>query len=168
MNKAINNILIPGFSISKNISKKDVASNTQCTAAGAVKKLKGGTVGIILSIIHNRQPIIFVIPQKRQVICKTTDAINFIAQPEMALANIRKILPKDPFKLGALNTLTTLMGSALLAIALYEKAFSQDEIWHAAHVEEDYQIKLWGSDDEAEARRTARYAEFKAAISLMV
>jgi chaperone required for assembly of F1-ATPase len=130
--------------------------------------LSGETPELVSLQLKLWQPVLDHFKTKHHAEFKTTDAINFIAQSELALANLRKILPEDPFKLGALNTLTTLMGSALLAIALYEKAFSQDEIWHAAHVEEDYQIKLWGSDEEAEARRAARHAEFKAAAMLMV
>lgn len=129
--------------------------------------LSGETPELVKLQLQLWQPVLEYFKIKHSAEFSTTEAINFIPQSDIALINLRKILPSDPYKLGALNTLTTLMGSALLAIALYEKAFSSEDIWLAAHVEEDYQIRLWGGDEEAEARRDARFAEFKAAVSLL-
>jgi chaperone required for assembly of F1-ATPase len=74
--------------------------------------------------------------------------------------------PEGPFRLAALHTITTLTGSAILALAL-EGASSADEAWAAAHVDEDWQIEQWGADAEAQARRAARRAEFDCAVRLL-
>jgi chaperone required for assembly of F1-ATPase len=129
--------------------------------------LSGETPEFVTRQLKLWQPVLDHFKTKHHAEFKTTEAINFIKQPDISLDNLRKTLPEDPFKLGALNTLTTLMGSSLLAIALFEKAFTPDYIWQAAHVEEDYQIELWGADEEAEARRKARHAEYNAAVSLL-
>jgi chaperone required for assembly of F1-ATPase len=63
--------------------------------------------------------------------------------------------------------LTTLTGSALLALAHARGVLDVDATWTAAHVDEDYQISLWGEDDEASARRRARRAEFEAASRML-
>ena len=55
------------------------------------------------------------------------------------------------------------LGSALLALAIERRAVTADAAWAAAHVDEDYQISLWGEDAEAVARRRGRRAEFDAA-----
>jgi chaperone required for assembly of F1-ATPase len=60
------------------------------------------------------------------------------------------------------------MGSALLALALARGAVTSDEAWSAAHVDEDYQISLWGEDAEAASRRRGRRAEFDAACRWLV
>ena len=66
----------------------------------------------------------------------------------------------------ALHTITTLTGSALLALAVAEGRIDADEAWRAAHADEDWNIEHWGSDAEAEARRAARWKDMKAASDL--
>ena len=41
------------------------------------------------------------------------------------------------------------------------------EAWSAAHVDEDYQTRLWGEDSEAQQRRERRWREFEAAALLL-
>ena len=87
-----------------------------------------------------------------------------VDQPESALAAIAAALePHDPHKLTALHVMTTLTGSALLAVTHAHGGITAREAWAAANVDEDYQIALWGVDEEATARRVARTAEFLAA-----
>ena len=62
--------------------------------------------------------------------------------------------------------ITTLTGSALLALAVLEGALAPDAAWAAAHVDEDHQIALWGQDAEAAQRRRMRRAEFETAVTL--
>jgi len=69
----------------------------------------------------------------------------------------------DVLRLAALNTITTLTGSALLAVAVLHRHLSAEEAWAAAHVDEDYQISLWGEDEEASIRRAGRWTEMQAA-----
>ena len=68
-----------------------------------------------------------------------------------------------PFRLAALHTLTTLSGSLLIALAVLRGHLSADDAWTAAHVDETHQAGVWGRDAEAEARLSARRAEFEAA-----
>ena len=51
---------------------------------------------------------------------------------------------ESPFAVAALHGLTSLSGSALLALAVARGAFSAEDAWRAAHVDEDYQIELLG------------------------
>ena len=64
--------------------------------------------------------------------------------------------------------MTTLTGSVLIALALAQGRLSFDEAWAAAHVDEDHQLRLWGGDDEAAARREARLAEMRSAHEVFV
>jgi chaperone required for assembly of F1-ATPase len=94
-------------------------------------------------------------------------------QPEGALEALAREFepherePEGPFRLAALHTITTLTGSAILALALFDGATSADDAWDAAHVDEDWQIEQWGADTEAQARRAARRAEFDCAVRLL-
>lgn len=73
----------------------------------------------------------------------------------------------DAFGLAALHVMTTLMGSAVLAMAVAGRHLTAEEAWHAAHVDEDWQIEQWGEDAEAAARRQRRWGEMAAAARLL-
>lgn len=68
--------------------------------------------------------------------------------------------------LACLDVMTTLTGSALIAIARASDAMTLEQAWAAAHVDEDFQARLWGADAEAMARRTRRFTEMRAADRL--
>ncbi len=97
------------------------------------------------------------------------EGVIYVAQPEETVATIRRAVAAlaegkgGALKLAALHVMTTLTGSALIALALAQGRLSLDEAWAAAHVDEDYQSRLWGADDEAQARRAARLAEMRSA-----
>ena len=90
-----------------------------------------------------------------------------IAQAEDALARARAAIPRDPWRLGALNAATTLAGSALIALALARGRLSVKEAWAAAQVDEDWNMEQWGRDELALERRTFRFAEFEAAAKVL-
>jgi chaperone required for assembly of F1-ATPase len=64
-------------------------------------------------------------------------------------------------------SITGLTGSGLLAIGLRHGLIDADAAWTAAHVDEDYQIGLWGEVEEATERRAKRRIEFDAAVELL-
>jgi len=95
------------------------------------------------------------------------EGIAFVAQPTDALAAASSAIPTDPWRLGAMHAITTLTGSALIAIALSRGALSVDAAWAAAHVDEDWNMKFWGRDALALERRAARFAEMQAAAIVL-
>jgi chaperone required for assembly of F1-ATPase len=98
-----------------------------------------------------------------------TAGIVHVAQPAEALAAIGAALDAydDPGALAALSVMTTLSGSALLALAVACGFLSAEAAWRAAHIEEDFQAERWGADREAMARRAARWREFEAAATVV-
>lgn len=91
--------------------------------------------------------------------------ILWVQQPEMALARVRATLEAEtsPLALAALHVMTSLTGSALIALMQADGAISTETAWAAAHVDERFQESLWGQDYEAAVRRDRREAEFRAA-----
>lgn len=86
-------------------------------------------------------------------------------QPAATLARLDTVLAaRDPFTLVALQTLTSLSASLVIALAAIEPGADARALWDAANLEEDWQAELWGKDAEAEARRERRFATFAAAI----
>ena len=95
------------------------------------------------------------------------EGIVHVRQPEPAIAAARAAFPADPWSIAALHVVTTLTGSALLALALMRGVLDADQVWAAAHVDDDWNIEKWGIDEEVAARRAARLVDFKAAASIL-
>lgn len=99
---------------------------------------------------------------------KPTVGIIHQAQPEETMARLTvAVADIELLPITALVSLTGLTGSGLLAIGIHYKLFSADEVWATAHVDEDHNIRLWGEDFEAKARRETRRKEYDAAMSLL-
>jgi len=90
-----------------------------------------------------------------------------IEQPAAALERANAALPLDPWRLGALHAVTTLTGSALVALALMHGVITPEAAWQAAHVDEDWNMEQWGSDEIALKRRGFRFAEFSTAALVL-
>jgi len=93
--------------------------------------------------------------------------IVHVRQPDTAIEAASAALPSDPWSIAAMHVVTTLTGSALLALALFHGVREADQVWAAAHVEEDFNIEQWGVDEEAAARRAARLVDFQAATHIL-
>ncbi len=95
------------------------------------------------------------------------EGIVHVSQPEAAVTAARDALPHDPWSVAALHVVTTLTGSALLALALHHGARDADQVWVAAHVDEDWNAEKWGVDEEVAARKAARQVDFQAAVAIL-
>lgn len=97
------------------------------------------------------------------------EGVMHVEQPREAVAAVGLQLASrdDPFRLASLHVMTTLLGSALLALMVEDDALDPSEAWRAAHVDEDWNIDQWGEDVEATARRASRERDFLAAVALL-
>lgn len=97
-----------------------------------------------------------------------TTGIVHQPQPQQTLDRLADALQgENLFVMTALVSLTGLTGSGILAIGLWHKLFTPDQVWSAAHVDEDYQISQWGEDEEASERRAKRRVEFDTAVAVL-
>lgn len=113
-------------------------------------------------------PVIAWADKSLQARLRVVPGIMPVDQPSAALKAVAAALqPHDAFRLTALHVMTTLTGSALLGVAHARGVISADDAWAAAHVDEDYQIALWGEDYEASDRRHRRTTEFFAACRML-
>ena len=94
--------------------------------------------------------------------------VMHVAQPPPTIAALRAAIDAfdEPAALAALSAMTTLTGSALLALAVAHRFLTPEAAWRAAHVDEEYQNEFWGADAEARVRREARWREMQAAAAL--
>ena len=97
------------------------------------------------------------------------EGVIHVVQPRRALDAVgaHLALRRDPLRLAALHLMTTLTGSALLAIAVEAGKIDAEAAWSAAHVDEDWQAEPWGRDSEAMARRAHRKRDMMAAAQVL-
>jgi chaperone required for assembly of F1-ATPase len=95
--------------------------------------------------------------------------VTFVEQPRAALERVEAALQRydDAFAVATLHVLTSLSGSALLALMIAHGAIDAEAAWRDAHVDEDFQIRKWGDDREARERREARWSEFATAAKVI-
>lgn len=103
-----------------------------------------------------------------EVAFQPTIGIIHQKQPDSTLQKLDAALEGQGLHmLTALVSITGLTGSGLLAIAQLHQLLTPDEVWAAAHVDEDHQIRLWGEDEEAMERRAKRRVEFDIASKVV-
>ncbi len=95
--------------------------------------------------------------------------IVFAEQPPTTLEAVARQVAAipAPVALAGAHNVMTLTGSTLLMLALHFGLRDADAIWAAAHCDEDYQIGIWGQDEEAAERRAIRRTEYDAAVLLL-
>jgi chaperone required for assembly of F1-ATPase len=76
------------------------------------------------------------------------EGVIHVAQPQAAIIALKIHIDRrrEPVRLAALHLMTSLTGSALLALAVDAEELTAEEAWRAAHVDEDWQIEHWGQD----------------------
>lgn len=113
-------------------------------------------------------PVLAWAAQRHGIVLAKTSGMMHVAQPADALTRVRGLLDAyDCFALCALHNITTLTGSAMMALAHAEGVRDAEATWAAAHVDEDFQIEQWGADGEAADRRAYRWREMAAAAALL-
>jgi chaperone required for assembly of F1-ATPase len=97
------------------------------------------------------------------------EGVMHVDQPRETIGAVAIHLRKrvEPFRLAAIHLMTSLTGSALLALAVEAKALDAESAWQAAHVDEDWNVEHWGEDPEAIERRASRKRDMMAAVALL-
>jgi chaperone required for assembly of F1-ATPase len=127
-----------------------------------------GPRGLIEAQVAHWDPILAWAKSSLGAPLVLAEGIVHVAQPQASLDRLKENLAgRDPFSLAALHVMTGLTGSALLALAVALGQMTPEEAWKAAHVDEDWQIRQWGEDAEAAARRASRERDFAAAARFL-
>lgn len=100
---------------------------------------------------------------------KVTAGIVHIPQPDATIERLaRAVASRTPFELAGLSPLVTVSGSLVIALAVAEGAFTPDQAWAAATVDERWQAEKWGADDEAIAALANRRRDFEAGARFLM
>lgn len=93
-----------------------------------------------------------------------TAGVNHVGQPSASIrAGEDALLRADPHELTALRATADATGSAVIALALWKRAFPAQTLFSASRVDETFQRERWGEDAEATAREANLRAHFDAA-----
>jgi chaperone required for assembly of F1-ATPase len=127
----------------------------------------GHPEGLVAREAAHWDPVLFWAAETLGAHFILSEGIMPVRQPDEAVRAARAALPDDAWSVAALHVVTTLTGSALLALALAHEVRTADQVWAAAHVDEDWNIDQWGVDEEAASRRAARQRDFAAAVAVL-
>ena len=90
-----------------------------------------------------------------------TGGIMPVDQPAATVARLGEaVAALDPWLLAGLSNLVSIGGTLVGALALIEGAVDAESLWHATRVDEDWQERRWGDDQEAMTRDAARHVQF--------
>lgn len=127
----------------------------------------GHPEGLVAREAAHWDPVLFWAAETLGAHFILSEGIMHVKQPEEAVRAARAALPQDAWSVAALHVVTTLTGSALLALALAHGARDAGQVWAAAHVDEDWNAEQWGVDEEAANRRAIRLRDFEAAVAVL-
>jgi chaperone required for assembly of F1-ATPase len=127
----------------------------------------GHTEGLVAREATHWDPILFWAAESLGAHFILAEGVVHVRQPEQAIAAARAALPSDPWAIAAMHVITTLTGSALLALALFHDVIDHAQAWAAAHVDEDWNAEQWGIDEEMAARKAAKLVDFNAAVRVL-
>jgi len=102
----------------------------------------------------NWQPILDWAAKNLDAPLVTTSGLMAIAQPADSLAALRRrVVALDLFELTAIQTITAILGSLVLALAIIEGRLTVDQAFDLARLEETFQAEQWGLDEEDEVKQ---------------
>jgi chaperone required for assembly of F1-ATPase len=95
---------------------------------------------------------------------QATVGIVHVAQPAASLDILhQQVCRMSEFQLAAFHDLVAISGSLILALALVHGRLTVAEAWQLSRIDEDWQISLWGEDEEAAEIVRLKEAAFRQA-----
>ena len=109
-------------------------------------------------------PILVWAKNQFKIEVKTTNGINYKAQDPVQLQKLsREISSYNFFILTGFHNLVTISGSLLIALAVYYRRVSLKRGFDISFLDEDWQRKKWGQDEESIKNRANKFREFQIA-----
>jgi chaperone required for assembly of F1-ATPase len=110
------------------------------------------------------EPVLKEVEARHGLLFRRTAGVMHVPQPEETPVRVATLLSaRSPFQLAPTQTLVTLSGSVVLALAVLEGLLAAEAAFEASVVDERWQAEQWGEDVEAAATLARRQAEYAAA-----
>lgn len=106
-------------------------------------------------------PLLLWATKALQAPLRTTAGIVHVAQdPEVMQHLHQRVLGLGNFRLAAVHDLVSISGSLVLAFAVGHGHLTAAEGWRLSRIDEDWQIELWGEDEDAAAASALKREAF--------
>ena len=113
-------------------------------------------------------PILIWAKNELNIDLKVTYGINYKPQKTTELKRLSKeISSYSSFSLTGFYDLVTISGSLLVALAVYYKHIPPQVGFEISFLDEDWQRKKWGQDEESIKNRLNKFKEFQAAYRFL-
>ncbi len=123
-----------------------------------------GPAGLIQVQAEGWDPLLAWAADTLSAPLQVTIGIVPVSQPAESLAALSRLVHQlDSFRLAAFHDLVAISGSLVLALAVIQRRLSAPEAWALSRIDEDWQISLWGEDEEAAEHAALKRAAFLAA-----
>ncbi len=97
------------------------------------------------------------------------DGVMPAPQPPRTVQRLTaEIATLTAFELTALHELVALSGSLIIGLAVLESQAAPEVLWQASRLDEDWQARQWGADEEAQANAALRREGFLQARRFLV
>ena len=109
-----------------------------------------GPEGLVALQAETWDPVLDWMESRFGVRLATTAGVMPVEQASADLAVLAKTMePMTDFQLTGFHDLVTLSGSFGLALAAADREWSAEHLWSASRLDEEWQIRQWGEDEEA-------------------
>ena len=99
-------------------------------------------------------PLLDWAAQRYGVVWQRVEGVMPAPQPDETLVRLtQEVARLNAFELTAMHDLVAMSGSLVIGLAVLERAEAPEQLWQASRIDEDWQARQWGHDEEA--RRTA-------------
>lgn len=110
------------------------------------------------------EPLLAGFEAKHSISLTRISGIVHSAQSTQAIARFEEILQQQSdFALAAIQTTASIAASLVIGLETVNEGSNAKALFDAAHLEEDWQIELWGADELAQQVRDNRETGFLAA-----
>ena len=100
------------------------------------------------------EPLLDWATRRYEVTWRRVEGVMPASQPPATLARLtNEVARLNAFELTAMHDLVAMSGSLVIGLAVLERAEAPEQLWQASRIDEDWQARQWGHDEEA--RRTA-------------
>lgn len=89
-----------------------------------------------------------------------TGVMYFEQHPEALARMTEELVAHDDFALAGVHDLISISGSLVLALGVTKGRITPQEAWALSRLDEDWQISLWGEDEEAAQAAATKRAAF--------
>ncbi|MGY6535372.1 MAG: ATP12 family chaperone protein [Pararhodobacter sp.] len=118
-------------------------------------------VGLCAAQAATWDPLLDWAAQRYGVTWLRVEGVMPANQPAATLSMLQNEVARlSPFQLTAMHDLVAMSGSLVIGLAVLESADTPERLWQASRIDEDWQARHWGQDEDAQQTEANRRETF--------